>query len=121
VDGNQVKRISEPRLFMLDTGSGSTYFTDHYLAEHTDVYHGAPAETARLAGAGGIEEIPAFGAHGVQLWIGSNRMMLNGPHILTKPTSAEAEHYFGLIGQDFLQNFSSYTLDFRTNAFSARP
>ena len=120
MDGNKLTSMSAPRLFMLDTGSGSSYLTDHYLAEHTGVFHGPPPETARLAGAGGIEEIPAYGAHGLPLSIGNTVMTLNGPHVLTKPTSAEVEHYFGLIGQDLLRSFSSYTLDFRTNAFSAR-
>jgi Aspartyl protease len=121
MDGKKLISIGEPRLFMLDTGSGSSFLTDHYFAEHANAFHGPPPETARLAGAGGIEEISAYGAQGVPLFIGNNLIMLNGPHVLTKPTSGEVEHYFGLIGQDLLQNFSSYTLDFRTNAFSAQP
>jgi hypothetical protein len=121
MDGEKLMSIGEPRLFMLDTGSQSSFLTDHYLAEHSNVFHGPPAETARLAGAGGIEEIPAYGARGLPLSIGSTLITLNGPHILTKPTAGEAEHYFGLIGQDVLGNLTSYTIDFRTNAFSSRP
>jgi hypothetical protein len=119
--GNKLVSISGLRLFMLDTGSGSSFLTDRYLAEHTNVFHGPPAETARLAGAGGIEEIPAYGAHGLPLFIGTSLMLLNGPHVLAKLTSGEAEHYFGVVGQDLLQNFSGYTLDFRTGAFSVKP
>jgi Aspartyl protease len=58
------------RLFMLDTGSGSTYLTDRYLAEHTNAFHGPPPETAILAGAGGVHEIPAYGARNVPLFAG---------------------------------------------------
>jgi Aspartyl protease len=105
MDGNKLKNMSEPRLFMLDTGSASSFLTDHYLAEHTNVLHGSPPETARLAGAGGIEELPAYGAHGIPLSIGPNLIVLDGPHILTKPTSGQVEHYFGLIGQDLFGNF----------------
>jgi Aspartyl protease len=121
MDGGKVTGMSEPRLFMLDTGSGSSYLTDHYLAEHGDAFHGPPPEMARLAGAGGIVEIPAYGARGLSLSIGANGMTLNGPHILSKAVGGEVEHYYGLIGQDLLRGFSSYTLDFRTNAFSVRP
>jgi hypothetical protein len=120
-DGNRLTSIGEPRLFMLDTGSENSFLTDRYLAEHASTFHGPPSETARLAGPGGTEEIPAYAARGVPLFVGDNLMLLNGPHVLTKPASGEVQHYFGLIGQDLLRNFSSYTLDFRTNAFSVRP
>lgn len=114
-------RANKPRLFMLDTGSGSTYLTDHYLAEHASAFPGPPPEIARLAGADGIHEIPAYAAHGLPLFVGNQLMTLNGPHILAQPTQGEVEHYFGVIGQDILKLFSSYTLDFRTGAFSVRP
>jgi CBS domain-containing protein len=101
------------RLFMLDTGSGSTWLTDHFLAEHRDLFHGVPGEMARLAGAGGIREIPAYGAQNLPLLAGGTVLFLNGPHILTQPTSGEAEQFFGVIGRDTLGVFSSYTVDFR--------
>lgn len=121
IDHNQLVGNKEPRLFVLDTGSGSSYLTDHYFAEHTNVFRGKPREVARLAGAGGIKEIPAFGARDLPLFVGDEPIFLNGPHVLTKPTDGEAENYFGVIGQDLLTNFSSYTLDFRNRTFSVQP
>jgi hypothetical protein len=66
-----------------------------------------------LAGAGGVREIPAFGARDVPLFVGSSVMLLNGQHILTQPAGGESENFFGLIGQDVLGLFTSYTIDFR--------
>jgi hypothetical protein len=40
-------------------------------------------------------------------------MLLNGQHILTQPAGGESENFFGLIGQDVLGLFTSYTIDFR--------
>lgn len=113
LSGGKVTGAAETRLFMLDTGSGSTWLTDHYLAEHTNVFHGPPPEMARLGGAGGIHEVPAYVAHPVPLFAGDSIILLNGNHILTQPQAGEAEHYFGLIGQDVLGLFSSYTIDLR--------
>lgn len=109
-----------PRLFMLDTGSGSTYLTDHYLAEHTDVFHGPPPETAILTGAGRIREIPAYGSHNVPLFAGDTMILLNGPHILTQPAVGESENFFGILGQDVLGLFTSYTIDLRNMSLRVR-
>src|ERR1019366_3133077 len=108
VDGGKITGSTGTRLFALDTGSGSTYLTDHYLAEHTNIFIGPPPEMARLAGAGGIHEIPAYAAHQLPLWFGSTLVLCNGQHVLTQTQGGEAEHYYGLIGQDLLQRFSSY-------------
>ena len=109
------------RLFMLDTGSGSTLLTDHYLAEHTNVFHGTPPETARLAGGGGIHAIAAYGARNVPLFAGDTLILLNGPHILARPSGSELENFFGLLGQDVLGLFSNYTIDFRNMTLTLSP
>lgn len=109
------------RLFVLDTGSGSSYLTDRYLAEHTNVFTGQPSDVARLAGPGGIREIAAYTAHHLPLWFGSTLVLCSGPHVLTQTQGGEAEAYYGLIGQDVLQVFSSYTIDLRTMTFSVNP
>jgi len=57
IDKGKVTGSTGERLFELDTGSGSTYLTDHYLAEHQILFTGKPSALARLAGAGGIHEI----------------------------------------------------------------
>jgi hypothetical protein len=111
--GGQLTAATGARLFMLDTGSGSTYLTDCYLAEHIDRFHGPAPESALLAGAGGVDEIPAFGARNLPLFAGGSVILLNGPHILTQPAGGESENFFGLIGQGVLGLFASYTIDFR--------
>lgn len=111
----------EPRLFVLDTGSGSSYFTDHYAREHPGSFPGPPTETARLAGGGGEVDLPAYGAHRVPLWFGDPVLFVSGPHVLTGPMGNEIEHYEGLIGQDLLSGMTSYTIDLRAMRFSMQP
>ncbi len=111
----------EPRLFALDTGSGSSYFTDHYLQEHPHSFSGSPPEMARLAGGGGEVDIPAYAARRVPLWFGEPVVFLSGPHVLSGPIGNEIEHYEGLIGQDVLSGFANYTIDLRAMRFSVQP
>ena len=111
----------EPRLFALDTGSGSSYFTDHYLREHANLFTGPPLETARLAGAGGETDIPAYAAPNLPLWSGPTMIALNGPHVLTASQGGEIEPYEGLIGQDTLRTLKGYTIDLRSMRFSVQP
>jgi len=121
IEGNKLDGGTKERLFELDTGSGSTYLTDHYLAENRSRFSGEPESVARLAGAGGVHEIPAYRAHKLPLFFGSTPVLCTGQHVLTQPQGGEAESYYGVVGQDVLQLFSSYTLDFRTMRFSVVP
>jgi hypothetical protein len=121
IDGDKLTGGTDARLFELDTGSGSTYLTDHYLAENRSRFPGEPTFLARLAGAGGIHEIPAYEAHKLPLFFGATPVLCTGQHVLTQPQGGEAENYFGVVGQDVLQLFSSYTLDFRNMRFSVVP
>jgi hypothetical protein len=113
VSGGKLTAATGGRLFMLDAASGSPYLTDHYLAEHTNVFDGSPPEFALLAGAGGVNKIPAFAARDLLLFVGSSVILLNGQHILTQPAGGESENFFGLIGQDALGLLTSYTIDLR--------
>lgn len=108
----------DEELFMLDTGSASTFLTDKYVQDHPGVFRGSPPEQARLAGAGGIREIPAYTAHHLPLWFGGTPIYLDGQHILTASQGGEAENYYGLIGGDVLGTFSSYTIDLNRMEFS---
>ena len=121
IEGNKLNGGTKERLFELDTGSGSTYLTDHYLAENRSLFSGEPESFARLAGAGGIHEIPAYKAHKLPLFFGATPVLCSGQHVLTQPQGGEAESYYGVVGQDILQLFSSYTLDFRAMRFSVVP
>jgi hypothetical protein len=76
---------------------------------------------ARLAGAGGVHEIPAYEAHRLPLFFGNTPVLCTGQHVLTQPQGGEAENYFGVVGQDVLQLFFSYTLDFQNMRFSVVP
>jgi Aspartyl protease len=118
VSDGKVTGGGDTRLFVLDTGSGSTWLTDHYLAEHADVFHGQLPEVARLSGAGGLREIPAFAVRNAPLFAGDTVILLNGPHVLSQPAGGEAEQFFGVLGQDVLGLFSSYTVDFRNMTFT---
>jgi predicted aspartyl protease len=111
----------EPRLFVLDTGSGSSYLTDHYFQEHPQQFQGSPPETAKLAGAGGEVDIPAYAARSLPLWFGPSEVVLNGQHVIPSPLGNETEHFEGLLGQDVLATLTSYTIDLRGMRFIVQP
>jgi hypothetical protein len=121
IEGNTLRGGTRERLFEVDTGSGSTYLTDRYLKENHSLFHGDPPQVARLAGAGGVHEIPAFEAHKLPLFFGATPVLCTGQHVLTEPQGGEAENYYGVIGQDVLRLFSRYTLDFRTMRMTVTP
>lgn len=121
IEGNTLKGGTRERLFEIDTGSGSTYLTDRYLKENHSLFQGEPPQVARLAGAGGVHEIPAFEAHKLPLFFGETPVLCSGQHVLTEPQGGEAESYYGVIGQDVLRLFSSYTLDFRAMRMTVTP
>ena len=121
IEGDKLLGGTRERLFELDTGSGNTYLTDHYLAENRSRFAGEPSSLARLAGAGGVHEIPAYQAHKLPLFFGATPVLCTGQHVLTQSQGGEAESYYGVVGQDVLRLFSSYTLDFRTMRLSVVP
>jgi predicted aspartyl protease len=121
INGDKLTGGTKERLFELDTGSGSTYFTDHYLAENRSRFSGDPSSVARLAGAGGIHEIPAYKTQRLPLFFDNTPVLCTGQHVLTQSQGGEAESYYGVVGQDILQLFSSYTLDFHSMRFSVVP
>jgi hypothetical protein len=121
IEDGKLNGGTRERLFELDTGSGNTYLTDHYLAENRSRFTGEPESIARLAGAGGIHEIPAYKAHKLPLFFGATPVLCSGQHVLTQPQGGEAESYYGVVGQDILRLFSSYTVDFRNMRFSVVP
>jgi len=120
-NGDKLTGGAKERLFELDTGSGNSYLTDRYLAENRSRFPGEPSSLARLAGAGGIHEIPAYEARKLPLFFGATPVLCSGQHVLSQPQGGEAESYYGVIGQDVLRLFSSYTLDFRNMRLSVVP
>ena len=121
IDNNTLKGGTHERLFEIDTGSRSSYLTDRYLKENQSLFPGEPPQVARLAGAGGVHEVPAYAAHKLPLFFGVTPVLLSGEHVLTLPQGGEAESYYGVIGQDVLRLFSSYTLDFRAMRMTVTP
>ena len=121
IEGDKLLGGTKERLFELDTGSGNSYLTDRYLNENRGLFKGEPPALARLAGAGGIHEIPAYQARKLPLFFGATPVLCSGQHVLTQPQGGEAESYYGVVGQDVLRLFSSYTLDFRAMRMSVVP
>jgi hypothetical protein len=108
----------DARLFLLDTGAANSYLTQSYLDENRAMFSGPATEEARLAGGGGVREIPAYSAKHLPLWFGTSPIYLDGQHILTGSQGGEAENYFGVIGTDVLATLSSYTIDLKEMQFS---
>lgn len=101
------------RLFLLDTGMSRTYLTERYWQEHKSEFPGQPTRNMGIGGAGGHITVPAYTARRVAITAGGVHLMLKDAAILTKPTGTNADYFYGVLGQDTLNLFTSCTLDFR--------
>jgi hypothetical protein len=113
LSGGKLTGATGRRLFMLDTGSRSTYLTDLYLAEHTNVFSGPHRRPLSLPVLVAFTKSPRLE---LVMSRSSSVALLScsmAPHILTQSAGGESENFFGLIGQDVVGLFTSYTIDFR--------
>ena len=117
--GTALVNVTDDRLFILDTGSGSTVLTDRYLVEHKDFFSGLALETGTLSGNDGVHAIANYQVHRLPLFVGeSGVFLLDGQHVFAQPMHGPMEDYFGIIGQDILRRLPGYIIDFRTMTFS---
>jgi hypothetical protein len=106
-------------LYVLDLGARRTHFSAKFLAAHADVFTQAPQGEMVFAGAGEERRLPAHAAD-IVLRVGAASAPLKRAPIATQTSGATADLFFGLVGQDFLQSFAAFNVDFATMTFSVQ-
>jgi hypothetical protein len=110
---------SNDQMFAVDAGGQQTYLTSRWFNEHAAEFNGKKIEPFTLPG---IDSGPqsAYVAENVPLAIGDGVIELHYVPVLTQPLdSAVRDDVYGVIGIDGLDQFKSYTFDYRTMRFSA--
>jgi hypothetical protein len=106
-------------MFSIDAGGQQTYLTSRWFNEHAAEFNGKKMQPFTFSDADSGPR-SAYAAENVTLAVGDTAIELHNVPVLTQPLgSAARDDVYGVIGIDGLDQFTSYTLDYRTMRFSA--
>jgi len=109
---------NDDRMFAVDAGGQQTYLTSRYFDEHAAEFNSQKMELFSIAGQQSVPQ-PAYFADNVPLAVGNTIADLRGIRVLTRPLGTAAlDDVYGVLGIDALDQFKSYTFDYRTMRFS---
>jgi hypothetical protein len=110
---------SDEQMFSIDAGGQQTYLTSRWFNEHAAEFKGEKMEPFTFPDTDSGPR-SAYVAEDVPLVIGDTAIELHNVPVLTQPLgSAARDDVYGVIGVDGLDQFTSYTFDYRTMHFSA--
>jgi hypothetical protein len=110
---------NDDRMFAVDAGGQQTYLTSRYFDEHAADFNSQKMELFTFPDQQSAPQ-PAYVAEDVPLAVGNTVVDLHEMRVLTQPLgSAARADVYGLLGIDALDQFESYTFDYRTMRFSA--
>lgn len=112
----------EERMYEVDAGGQETYLTARYYEEHTADFAGKQMALYHLPGPVQMAATPAYLAETVPLQIGSTTAHVHYIEVFTQPLGAAGlDDVYGVLGVDALDQFHSYTFNYRTMRFSVEP
>ncbi len=123
LDGDQVIVALGPegneRMFAVDAGGQQSYLTSRYFDEHAEAFTGKQTVTFSIPTDSSIAPQRAYVAETVPLNVGGIAVHAHYVQVLTQPLgSAALDDVYGVLGIDVLDQFRSYTFDYRTMRFS---
>lgn len=119
--GGQLKP-GEERMYEVDAGGQETYLTARYYDEHTADFADKRMQLYHLPGPVQMAATPAYLAETVPLRIGSTTARVHYIEVFTQPLNGSGlDDVYGVLGVDALNQFHSYTFNYRTMRFSVEP
>lgn len=107
------------RMYEIDAGSQQTYLTSRWFDEHAAEFNNQKMQSFSFPGIS-AEPQSAYVGETVTLAVGESIVQLHYIPVLTQPLgSAARDDVYGLLGIDALDQFKSYTFDYRAMRFSA--
>jgi predicted aspartyl protease len=105
----------EPLVCRFDTGAGETTFYEPFFRRRRGwVQERGAEQLAKTGGVGGMREIHAYLLPRLVLEVAGERISLSDVDVYTESIVEEDENYLDCnVGQDLLEPFSSYTINFR--------
>jgi len=107
-----------PLLFTLDTGASGTDLSVRYYDLFREQAGSWKTQISESAGAGGSIQQNTYIQPRVVMKVGTSTVTLNDVSILPVRMNAGIDALFGNLGQDFVDGFESFTLNFSTMTFS---
>ena len=109
---------SQPLLFTFDTGASSTDLSVRYYELFRKTASDWEKHTGGSAGAGGSISQDVYVQPRVVMKVGGATATLRDVSIMPSRRNAGIDILFGNLGQDFVDGFERFTLDFRTMTFA---
>ena len=104
--------------FTLDTGASSSDFSVRYYERFAQSAANWSRRTIESGGAGGTITQEVFIQPAVNMKVGDASVVLRNVNVVPTRTNAGLDLLFGNLGQDFVDGFKSFTLDFVKMTFS---
>jgi predicted aspartyl protease len=108
----------KPLLFTFDSGASNTDLSVRYYELFRAQADSWKTQTVERSGAGGSTKDTSYVQPRLVMKIGTSTATLHDVSITSVRTNAGLDILFGNLGQDFVENFESVTLDFSTMTFS---
>jgi predicted aspartyl protease len=106
-------------LFGFDTGANSSSFTAKYLREFPREFASLTSREHMAGGLGGLRSMRAYYLPQVELNLGSATASLKKVPVPTRDLGVDPlDSVFGNLGLDLLDQFRTFTIDFRNMQFS---
>ena len=126
LDGDQIivalGQVGNERMFAVDAAGQQSYFTSRYYDEHTHDFAGQKLAPFAVPGSDRLPPQPAYMAETLPLNVGGTMVQAHFIQVLTQPLgNAALDDVYGVLGVDVLDQLRSYTFDYRTMRFIARP
>ena len=113
---------SDDRLYAVDAAGQQSYLSSRYFSEHAQDFTGSRLQLLQLTGMEDAAPVPAYLAQSLTLPVGRKHVVIHDVQVLRQPLGATAsDDTYGTLGVDILQQFASYTFDYRTMRFTVTP
>ena len=101
--------------FLLDTGANkSDLYPLFFKAYEKKIKAQYPLTSARRAGIGSTNEVPAYKAENLVLTFSGKKAVFPEIKILTDYTNDDSHYFYGNLGQDLVSQFEQMTLNFNS-------
>jgi hypothetical protein len=108
----------QPLLFTFDTGAASTDLSVRYFELFQQRANSWEKRSGASAGVGGATSYDVYVQPRVVMKVGEATAILRDVSILPSRRNAAIDILFGNLGQDFVDGFERFTLDFQTMTFA---
>jgi predicted aspartyl protease len=126
LDGDQVivalGQVGNERMYAVDAAGQQSYLTSRYYDEHMPDFTGLKLAPFTVPGSDALPPQPAYTAETIPLNVGGTTIQAHFLQVLTQPLgNAALDDVYGVLGVDVLDQLRSYTFDYRSMRFIARP